>query len=137
MRLHREGGTDEKAATTKLACYDRAWRHAGGTDDRADVDNSAEPPTTTPIEHLMVLIGEDHTFDNVFATYQSSRKQQIGNLLSRGIINADGSPGPNSSAAEQFSVNTPFPTDSRYFTSVDSANQSPYTTFPTPNISTQ
>ena len=26
--------------------------------------------TTTPIKHVVVIIGENHTFDNVFATYQ-------------------------------------------------------------------
>jgi hypothetical protein len=96
--------------------------------------NSAEPSTATPIKHVIVLIGENRTFDNVFGTYQPRHGQQIGNLLSRGIVSADGSPGPNSSAAEQFSVNTPFPTDSKYFTSADSANKSPYSPLPTPQL---
>jgi phospholipase C len=26
--------------------------------------------TTTPIKHMVVIIGENHTFDNVFAAYQ-------------------------------------------------------------------
>jgi len=33
-----------------------------------------DPPrhgaTTTPIEHLIVIVGENHTFDNVYGTYQ-------------------------------------------------------------------
>ena len=27
-------------------------------------------PTTTPIKHVIVIIGENHTFDNIFATYR-------------------------------------------------------------------
>ena len=30
----------------------------------------AAPPTATPIKHVIVIIGENHTFDNVFGTYQ-------------------------------------------------------------------
>ncbi len=51
--------------------------------------------TTTPIEHLIVIVGENHTFDNVFGTYQPRHGQRIDNLLSKGIVNADGTPGPN------------------------------------------
>ncbi len=57
--------------------------------------------TATPIEHLIVVVGENHTFDNLFAGYQPRRGQHIDNLLSKGIINADGTPGPNFAAAAQ------------------------------------
>ena len=30
----------------------------------------ASPFTTTPIKHVVVIIGENHSFDNVFATYR-------------------------------------------------------------------
>ncbi len=30
---------------------------------------SSDPPTTTPIKHLVVLMQENHTFDNYFGTY--------------------------------------------------------------------
>ncbi len=54
----------------------------------------AAPRTTaTPIEHLIVVVGENLTFDNLFATYRPGAGQIVGNLLSRGIVNADGSPG--------------------------------------------
>jgi phospholipase C len=64
----------------------------------------------TPIKHVIVLIGENRTFDHVFATYKPRHGQSLSNLLSRGIINADGSPGPNAAEATQFTVNTPLPT---------------------------
>ena len=59
------------------------------------------PRTTTPIEHLVVVVGENITFDNLFATYQPPAGQSVGNLLSRGIVDADGRPGPNFASAAQ------------------------------------
>ncbi|GAC1432729.1 MAG: hypothetical protein NVS1B11_18780 [Terriglobales bacterium] len=56
---------------------------------------AAQQPTATPIKHVIVLIGENRTFDHVFATYQPKNGESISNLLSKGIINADGTPGPN------------------------------------------
>src|ERR1700689_1423209 len=57
--------------------------------------------TTTPIKHVIVIIGENRSFDHVFATYQPKRGQTVWNLLSEGIVNADGTPGPNFSQAAQ------------------------------------
>ncbi|MBV8467415.1 MAG: phosphoesterase [Burkholderiales bacterium] len=57
--------------------------------------------TTTPIKHVIVVIAENHSFDNLFATYQPQGGQQILNLLSQGIVNADGSHGPNVGLATQ------------------------------------
>ena len=42
-----------------------------------------------------MIIGENHTFDNVFATYQPPKGQHIDNLLSEGIITASGGLGPH------------------------------------------
>lgn len=55
----------------------------------------------TPIEHVIVIVGENRTFDNLFATYRPKGRQSVSNLLSRGIVRADGSPGPNFALAEQ------------------------------------
>jgi phospholipase C len=57
--------------------------------------------TTTPIKHVIVIIGENRSFDHVFATYQPKGSQTIWNLLSEGIVNADGTPGPNFAQAAQ------------------------------------
>jgi phospholipase C len=57
--------------------------------------------TTTPIKHVIVIIGENRSFDHVFATYVPKRGQSVWNLLSEGIVNADGTPGPNFSKAAQ------------------------------------
>jgi phospholipase C len=57
--------------------------------------------TQTPIKHVIVIVGENRTFDNMFATYQPANGQSVRNLLSAGIVNADGSPGPNFAKARQ------------------------------------
>jgi phospholipase C len=58
--------------------------------------------TATPIKHVILIIGENRTFDEVFGTYKPRHGQNVWNLLSRKIINADGSPGPNFYEAQQW-----------------------------------
>jgi phospholipase C len=60
--------------------------------------------TTTPIEHVIVIIGENRSFDHVFATYKPRHGEKVWNLLSKGIINDDGTPGPNFYLASQSSA---------------------------------
>ncbi len=56
----------------------------------------------TPIKHVIVIIGENRTFDHIFATYQPVNKdEKVRNLLSEKIVNADGSPGPRYHKATQ------------------------------------
>ena len=67
---------------------------------------AADKPTT-PIEHLIVLVGENRTFDNLYGVYKPKRGQTISNLLSKGIVNRDGSPGPNfKDAAQKLGLNS-------------------------------
>lgn len=61
----------------------------------------ASPAAATPIRHVIVVVGENHTFDNIFGGYQPRAGQTIWNLLSKGIINPDGTPGPKASLALQ------------------------------------
>ena len=49
---------------------------------RAEDQAASTAKTITPIEHLIVLIGENHSFDNVFATYRSKHDHFVSNLLS-------------------------------------------------------
>ena len=60
--------------------------------------------TRTPIRHVIVIIGENRTFDHIFATYKPTSGETVDNLLSKQIINEDGSPGPNFSFAVQNSA---------------------------------
>jgi phospholipase C len=63
--------------------------------------HAGESDTATPIKHLIVIIGENHTFDNLFAGFKPHGGQGVKNLLSEGIIKKDGSPGPNFTQAAQ------------------------------------
>ena len=60
-----------------------------------------KPKAITPIEHVIVIVGENRSFDNMFATYRPKKGQTISNLLSRGIVKEDGTPGKNFSLAAQ------------------------------------
>src|SRR5882724_4201874 len=64
--------------------------------------------TRTPIKHVIVLIGENRTFDHVFATYKPKKGEFVNNLLSKGIVNEDGTPGPNFRKSKQFRATAPF-----------------------------
>ncbi|WP_019866836.1 alkaline phosphatase family protein [Methylovulum miyakonense] len=59
------------------------------------------PETATPIQHVIVVIGENVTFDTLFGAYKPAKGQTINNLLSRRIIKADGTPGSNFARALQ------------------------------------
>ncbi|HLW90842.1 MAG TPA: alkaline phosphatase family protein, partial [Roseiarcus sp.] len=52
---------------------------------------------------MIIIIGENRSFDHVFATYKPvHHEDKVLNLLSKGIVNADGSPGPNYGDALQY-----------------------------------
>ncbi|MDD2722795.1 MAG: alkaline phosphatase family protein [Methylovulum sp.] len=59
------------------------------------------PVTATPIQHLIVVIGENVAFDTLYGAYKPAKGQAIKNLLSTRIINADGTPGVNFAKALQ------------------------------------
>jgi phospholipase C len=46
-------------------------------------ENEHEPETESPIKHVIVLIGENRTFDHVFATYVPKQGESVSNLLSK------------------------------------------------------
>ena len=61
----------------------------------------AQGPTTTPIRHVIVVIGENQSFDGLFGGYVPPNGQTVRNLLSEGIVKADGTPGPRFALAAQ------------------------------------
>jgi len=71
---------------------------------RANNEGSNDDKTTSPIKHVIIIVGENRTFDHIFATYVPKTGQHIQNLFSKGIIKADGTPGPNFALAHQFSA---------------------------------
>ena len=50
--------------------------------------NSRGGATATPIKHVIIIIGENRSFDHVFATYEPKSGQTVWNLLSEGIVKA-------------------------------------------------
>ncbi len=75
----------------------------GAVPVQSDPSPAATMATATPIKHVVILVGENRTFDHVFATYRPKPGQTVQNLLSEGVVNVDGTPGPNYSRAEQYS----------------------------------
>ena len=70
----------------------------------------------TPIKHVIVIIGENRSFDHVFATYVPNRPgESVMNLLSQGIVKLDHEknavPGPNFEKAHQLSAKDTGPND--------------------------
>ena len=88
--------------------------------------------TRTPIKHVIVLIGENRTFDHLFATYVPKRGESVKNLLSEGIINADGTPGRHFNKAQQFQAIPPF--KSSFYISLGADEKAPYDTLPEPTL---
>jgi phospholipase C len=72
----------------------------------ASTPNAETIATASPIKHIIFIVGENRSFDNVYATYQPKNGQKIWNLLSQGIVNADGTPGPNFAVGQQFQATT-------------------------------
>src|SRR5499427_1239299 len=93
-------------------------------------DERGDRQSATPIKHVIVLIGENRTFDNVYGTYVPRHGQHVSNLLSKGIVHRDGSPGPNAGLAAQSFLNT-IPSD--FFIDQPASNKAPYATLPPPN----
>jgi phospholipase C len=88
--------------------------------------------TASPIKHVIVLIGENRSFDNLFATYVSPSGDSVKNLLSEGIVKADGTPGKHFRRAQQFQAAPPFKTS--YYISLDGDDKTPYDKLPEPTL---
>ena len=61
--------------------------------------------TQSPIKHVIVIVGENRSFDHVFATYVPKNGEKVWNLLSEGIVKADGTAGANFTKFEQRAAN--------------------------------
>jgi len=105
------------AAILSIFGYDAA--SAGGPSPFGSDRNDNK--TTSPIKHVIVIMGENRTFDHIFATYRPRAGEFVDNLLSKGIVNLDGSPGPNYARAQQFAAQ-----DTNFF-SISPGGKTPYT----------
>jgi phospholipase C len=87
-----------------------------------------EPKSKSPIKHVIVIVGENRSFDHIFATYKPRHGQTIDNLLSKQIITETGEPGTNYALALQYSADV---TGSAEF-QLSPASKTPYTKLPAP-----
>src|SRR5262249_16605240 len=103
--------------------------------DAADPDTAVDAiKTATPIKHVIIIVGENRSFDHIFATYVPKHKgEKVHNLLSEGIVHREGSPGRKFAKAHQFQI-TSAPNFGKFFISADLKNKTLYTTLPPPDI---
>jgi phospholipase C len=100
-----------------------------------DPDNPVDKiRTVTPIKHVIIIVGENRSFDHIFATYKPKNDEdRVQNLLSEGIVHSDGTPGPNFAKAHQFEI-TSAPNGGKFFSSADLADKKLYPTLPPPDV---
>jgi phospholipase C len=97
-------------------------------------DANNQIKTASPIKHVIIIVGENRSFDHLFATYvPKSREERVLNLLSEHIIKADGTPDEKFDRAHQFRV-TSAPNGASFFISAGSAQKSLYSTLPAPDL---
>ena len=97
-------------------------------------DATTHIKTSSPIKHVIIIVGENRSFDHLFATYvPKSRDERVLNLLSEHIIKADGTPDENFAKAHQFQV-TSAPNGASFFISAPSSKKSLYATLPAPDL---
>jgi phospholipase C len=130
-------GWVRKAAlcTSVLALSVFGYAATGSSADSTNGSDAANSvPTASPIKHVIILIGENRGLDHTFGVYKPKGKgQTILNILSKGIVNEDGSPGPNYGLAAQYTVS---PQSAFYIGPPDSAKTAYNTTtnlMPQPN----
>ena len=90
------------AAALSILSYDVSFALAGQQNFCGRNDNDGH--TDSPIKHVIVIVGENRTFDHIFATYQPLPGRHVANLLSKGIIDVNGNPGSNYGVTKQYSA---------------------------------
>ncbi|WP_244395925.1 alkaline phosphatase family protein [Beijerinckia indica] len=114
------------ASTTALAI---ALMSAGFSSPSLSAEGPTPSGTVTPIKHVIIIVGENRSFDHVFGAYQPPKGETVYNLLSQGIIKADGTPGPNFALAKQYQGSLQAP--AKY--SLVPTSKTPYQVLPAPN----
>src|SRR5689334_7393195 len=103
---HRRKWFPKTACLPLLALSAFGFAAADDGAERHDQDKPAHTiETATPIKHVIIIVGENRSFDHIFGTYTPNRRnEKVMNLLSEGIVKADGSLGPNFAKAHQFKI---------------------------------
>ena len=125
----RKAPLGRSLAATTLAFSMLTYVPVGYTDE-----HDRDSQTASPIKHVIIIVGENRSFDHIFATYKPKHaNEKIQNLLSEGIVNEDGSPGPSFAKAHQYQI-VSAPNGGKFFSSADMANKQLYTTLPPPDV---
>ena len=82
--------------------------------------------TRTPIKHVLLIIGENRSFDHLLGLFRPGPGQSVWNLFSQQILTADGSPGANFARARQWQASG----TGSY--SIHPAKSAPFATLPPP-----
>src|SRR5262249_16386623 len=90
--------------STGLVLFAASLYSFSSTSGQVSQTPKGDANTVTPIKHVIVIVGENRSFDHLFATYVPRAGETVNNLLSEGIIKADGTPGANYAQATQFQV---------------------------------
>ena len=85
--------------------------------------------TISPIKHVIVIVGENRSFDHLFATYVPKHGETVNNLLSEGIVKPNGAPGANYVRALQYKADV---TGSTTFQLSPKSGKAPYAVLPAP-----
>ena len=99
------------------------------TPRRANKTPRGDANTATPIKHVIVIVGENRSFDHLFATYVPQSGETVNNLVSERIINSDGTPGLNYRQSTQFSADI---TGSTTYEPSPTSGKTAYLTLPAP-----
>src|SRR5215831_8852313 len=117
------------SAVLLAASFNATSGQANSTPGQTNNAPKSDINTVTPIKHVVVIVGENRSFDHLFATYVPKSGNTVNNLLSQGIINADGSPGPNYFRATQFEADI---TGSTTYQPSPTTGKTFYSTLPAP-----
>src|ERR1700757_4111545 len=116
--------TTALCVASTMVITNMAYAAGPGASPANGTDSAAKLATASPVKHVIVLIGENRGLDHTFGIYKPKGKgETISNLLSKGIVKEDGTPGPHFANAQQFSV----PAQSSYYVGVTTIQKSPYT----------
>jgi len=100
----------------------------GAVTNAAPPNHDQQNNPKTPIKHVIVIVGENRSFDHIFATYKPKSGQHVDNLLSKHIINEDGTPGPKFWLATQYSADITGSTEFQ----LSPTNKTAYSILPAP-----
>jgi phospholipase C len=135
MTTHVHVGRWPKVAAVMSALALSALGSGATGHAASDPDQTVDSiPTASPIKHVIIIVGENRSFDHLFATYEPKNEhEKVRNLLSEGIVNKDGTPGKHFAKAHQYQI-VSAPNGGKYFVSADLADKQLYNPLPPPDL---